>query len=123
VLIPILLYDGQCAFCRRWAARLARWDGAGRIAQVPMQERHAVAGIPPLSDTDLDRAMHVVLPDGRVEAGARGFVAVLPWLPGGRIFRPLFRVPGAVWLSERVYAWVARRRHRFGCGNDACPLR
>ena len=88
-----------------------------------MQERHAVAGIPPLSDTDLDRAMHVVLPDGSVVAGARGFVAVLPWLPGGRILRPLFRVPGAVWLSERVYAWVARRRHRFGCGNDACPLR
>ena len=80
-------------------------------------------GLPPLSDAALDRAMHVVLPDGRVEAGARGAVALLPWLPGGWILQPLFWVPGSIWLAEQAYAWVARRRHRFGCGNEACPLR
>lgn len=120
---PLVLYDGRCGFCRDWSRRLARWDRTGRLRQLPYQERAQVAGLPPLDDRDLDRALHVVLPDGRVFAGARAVLAVLPWLPGGRSLALLGRIPGVAWVADRVYAAVARRRHAPGKDAPSCAPR
>jgi predicted DCC family thiol-disulfide oxidoreductase YuxK len=116
----VLLYDGQCAFCGRWSRRLARWDRQGRIRQIPFQERDNMPGLPQLSEVELGRALQVVLPDGQVVAGARGLIALLPWLPAGRPLGWLARAPGLAWLADRVYAAVARRRHRVGAGAVEC---
>lgn len=120
---PLLLYDGRCGFCRAWSRRLARWDGQGRIRQLPAQERHLVKGIPPLSDQELDLALHVILPDGRVVRGARGIIALLPWLRGGRWLGMLAAIPGVAPVADRVYRWVGARRHRLGREGDHCELR
>jgi len=120
---PLVLYDGRCGFCRDWSRRLARWDGHDRLHQVPSQERHTIAGLPTLSDADLDSALHVVLPDGRVERGARGVIALLPWLRGGRVLAWLARIPGVTGVADAVYRWVARHRHDLGSGGDGCELR
>ena len=120
---PLVLYDGRCGFCRDWSRRLARWDGHHRLRQLPYQDRHGVAGVPDLSDAELEQALHVVLPDGTVAIGARGIVALLPWLRGGRPLRWLARLPGVVPLAEGGYRWVARRRHGFGSGDRPCELR
>jgi predicted DCC family thiol-disulfide oxidoreductase YuxK len=120
---PLVLYDGRCGLCRDWSRRLARWDGRGRLRQVPYQARHQVAGVPSLSDADLEEALHVVLPDGRVARGARGVIALLPWLRGGTILGAVARVPGVARLADVVYRWVARRRHDLGPGSDRCELR
>lgn len=120
---PLVLYDGRCGFCRDWSRRLARWDGRGRLRQVAYQERHEVAGVPPLSDAELEEALHVVLPDGRVARGARGVIALLPWLRGGKVLAPLAHLPGVARLADHVYRWVARRRHNLGPGSDRCALR
>ncbi len=117
---PVLLFDGDCGFCRRWVRRLQRWDRRRAIDYVSAADRGAVAGLPPLSDTALDRAMQLVTRDGRVYAGARALPILLPFLPGGRLLAPLMRVPGVQPLADRVYAWVAARRHRFGCGPTTC---
>jgi predicted DCC family thiol-disulfide oxidoreductase YuxK len=34
----------------------------------------------------------------------------------------LLYFPGSRRLGPRVYAWVARNRHRLGCGSDVCDL-
>jgi len=120
---PLVLYDGRCGFCRDWSRRLARWDGQGRIRQVPYQEREGVVGLPMIADADLDRALHVVLPDGQVACGARGIFALLPWLPGGRVLGRLARIPGVAFLAERLYQGVARRRHRLAAAGAACEVR
>lgn len=120
---PLVLYDGRCGFCRDWSRRLARWDGRGRLRQVPYQERGEVAGLPVLSDAELEAAIHVVLPDGRIERGARGILALLPWLRGGRVLALVARVPGVGRLADQAYRWVARRRHRLGRGDDRCVPR
>ena len=75
---PVVLYDGSCDICRDWSRRLAGWDDAGRIRQVAYQERGAVAGLPVMADAELDRALHVVLPDGQVARGARAVIAIFP---------------------------------------------
>jgi predicted DCC family thiol-disulfide oxidoreductase YuxK len=117
---PVLLYDGGCGFCRRWVSRLQRWDRRRAIDYLAAADRGTVAGLPPLSDAALDRAMHLVTPDGRVYPGAGALPALLPLLPGGRVLAPLLRLPGVQPLADRVYAWVAARRHRFGCGPTTC---
>src|SRR2546427_6419387 len=66
---PTLIYDGECGMCRALVARLAVWDREHRIALVPFQDEAVVTrfgiGLPALA-----AAMHLVLPDGRVSAGA-----------------------------------------------------
>jgi predicted DCC family thiol-disulfide oxidoreductase YuxK len=117
---PVLLYDGTCGFCRRWVSRLRWWDRHGALEYVAAADRGAVAGLPQLSDAALDRAMQLVAPDGRVYPGAQALPVLLPLLPGGRVPALLMRVPGAQRLADGVYAWVAARRHRFGCGPTTC---
>lgn len=117
---PVLLFDGGCGFCRTWVARLARWDRNNRIRMVAAQERAAVEGLPHIQDEDLDRAMHLVTPDGRVFRGARALEPMLRYLPGGGFLRPLLFIPGVQSLADLVYARIAANRHRLGCGGAAC---
>ncbi|HKU59973.1 MAG TPA: DUF393 domain-containing protein [Gemmatimonadales bacterium] len=117
----MLLFDGQCGFCRQWVARLRRWDRRGAIQTLPGAERATLPGLPPIPDASLDRAMQFVTPEGRVFAGARALPALLPYLPGGRLLASLFRIPGVLPIADRLYAWISARRHRFGCG-DRCAL-
>lgn len=117
---PVLLYDGECAFCRAWVARIRRWDRNDRIELLPAGERSHHADLPDLPDDAVNAAMHLVLPDGRVFAGGRAIPELLRRLPGGGVPRLLFQVPGVPWISGLAYGWVARRRHRFGCDDGAC---
>jgi predicted DCC family thiol-disulfide oxidoreductase YuxK len=120
---PLVLYDGRCGFCRDWSRRLARWDGRDRVRQVPYQERHRIAGVPALPDAELEEALHVVLPGGRVERGARGVIALLPWLRGGRVLGAVARLPGVAWCADHVYRWAARNRHDLARDGDRCESR
>ena len=117
---PVLLYDGDCGFCREWLGRLQRWDAHHAIEYVPTRERDSVGWLPPLPLAELNRAMHLVLPDGRVYSGARALVALLPLLPRGRLPALAFRLPGVQPIADRIYAWIAARRHRLGCGSGKC---
>lgn len=119
---PVLLYDGNCAFCRAWVERIRRWDRRNRIELRPASERSLLPDLPGLSDQAVDAAMHLVLPDGRVYRGGRAIPELLRRLPGGGIPSLLFRVPGVPWLAGLGYDWVARRRHRFGCSDGKCGI-
>jgi len=68
-----------------------------------------------LSDQVLHEAMHLVLPDGRTYAGGRAVPELLALLPGWRWVSWIPRLPGARWVTDRGYRWVAARRHRLGC--------
>jgi predicted DCC family thiol-disulfide oxidoreductase YuxK len=54
--------------------------------------------------------MHLVLPDGRVLAGADAAADLLRMLPGKRWLAHLFALPGVLPVARRVYAWIARQR-------------
>lgn len=113
---PVLLYDGNCGFCRTWINRLRRWDRAGRIDYVPCQQRAAVADLPAIGDDALEHAAHLVAPDGSVRAGARAMPMLLATCRAaacsGR--STTFRA------ADRLYAWVAMNRHRLGGSGSAC---
>jgi len=107
---PTLIYDGECGICTRSVALLRRWDREHVLQYVPFQdgarvERFGIA-LPALA-----AAMHLILPDGRVYAGADAAPELLRLLPGKRWLAAPFRVPGVPPLARRVYAWIAARRH------------
>ena len=118
---PTLIYDGDCGICRTFVARLRTWDREQRIALVPFQAEAAVArfgiGLPALA-----AAMHLVLPDGAVSAGADAVPELLRLLPGAkRWLRLVFAVPGVRPLARRVYRWVAERRRCLVRGRPGPP--
>lgn len=113
-----LVYDGDCGFCQRQVDLIRRWDRGDLIEAVPFQtadlERLG------LSRGAVEEAMHLVSPIGRTWRGAAAARELLALLPGGRPLTWLFSLPGAMHVAERIYRWIARRRHRFGCGSDLC---
>src|SRR6266566_2528792 len=89
---PLLIFDGDCAFCRRW---IERWRQLtrDRVAYAPSQE--AAPRFPEIPPEAFRRAVQLVLPSGEVLEGAAAVFATLAWAPGGGILRAMYRrVPG-----------------------------
>jgi lipase maturation factor 1 len=109
---PLVLFDGDCPFCRRWAERWSS-DYAGRLEVLPFQS--ACRRFPEIPPAAYSEALQLVEPDGRVYAGA---YAALRARARGRAKRGLFlpvyeSVPGASALLEFGYRIVARHRRVF----------
>ncbi len=104
---PLLLFDGNCGFCRAW---VARWRSAlrGRVDVAPSQE--AGVRFPEIPGSEFRRSVQLVLSDGRVFSGAHAIFAALA--QAGRP-TPLWihrHIPGAAAISEALYGAVARHR-------------
>jgi len=106
---PTVVYDGECGICQQSVDLLKRWDREQVLRYVPFQDEAAVAGFR-IALPALAAAMHLVLPDGRVFAGADAAPELLRLLPGKRWLGVWFRIPGVMPLARRVYAWIAARR-------------
>ena len=106
---PLLIYDGDCAFCTRW---IARWKRLTGDAVDYLASRDAGPRFPELLPADLQHAVHLVDVDGRVFSAAE---AVLRSLSAAGRFRWVLwmyqSVPGCAALMESAYEFVARRRH------------
>lgn len=106
-----LLYDGECRLCVGFANEVRRRDRRGRMELVPFEDPRIPSIVPGMSGETLRNSFHLVSPDGRVVSGANAMpdlLSLLPgWKPAGWLLR---RLPGAPWLSERLYAWIAAPR-------------
>lgn len=105
---PVLLYDGQCGFCRRW---VDRWKIAtcDRIDYSPFQE--SADRFPKIDSQSFKDAVHLVEPDGRVSYGAHAVFRSLALGAGKRL--PLWcyeHLPGFAPLTVLAYHWIARCR-------------
>lgn len=104
-----LIFDGECGICQQAVSLLKRWDREHVLRYVPFQDSAAVARFE-IALPALAAAMHLVVPDGRVYAGADAVPELLRLFPGKRWLAPLFRIPGVLPIARRIYAWIARRR-------------
>lgn len=109
---PLLIYDGDCAFCRRAVAWSRRITGEA-VDYRPYQE--VAEQFPHISLEQFRAAAQLVDCDGAVRSGAEAVYGALArarrwrWLLWLHRRSSLFRS-----LSERAYRWVAR--HRDGLG-------
>jgi predicted DCC family thiol-disulfide oxidoreductase YuxK/uncharacterized membrane protein YphA (DoxX/SURF4 family) len=108
---PLLIFDGDCNFCRRWISRWQEITGEG-VDYVPLQAPRVAEEFPELSREALEAAVHLIEPSGAVWQGADAVFRALAC----RRRWPLWlyqNIPGAAWVCDRAYRLVARHRAFF----------
>lgn len=106
---PLLIFDGDCGFCRRSVDWLRR-RVPGSFEAVPYQTSSRVGSRPQLSREACREEVKLLLEDGRVLGGAGVFFHLLGRRPLLRPLCWLYRLPLLHGAAEAVYRWIARRR-------------
>lgn len=105
---PLVIYDGQCGFCRRsiegWRA------GTGeRVDYAPSQE--VANQFPEIPAEEFEGSVQFIDVDGRRFSGAEAVFRVASLIPGrGWWLAAYRRVPGFAPVSRAVYRWIAAHR-------------
>ncbi|MGO8792742.1 MAG: lipase maturation factor family protein [Terriglobia bacterium] len=108
---PILVYDGDCSFCRLWIDRWRSLTG-DRVRYAPFQE--AAAQFPEIPRETFVRAVQLVLPEGTVLSAAHAVFRTLALVMGYAWMLWLYQhLPGAAAVAEFFYRLVARHRNLF----------
>lgn len=108
---PLLLFDGDCGFCRYW---VDRWRGttSDRVDYAPSQLRRG--DFPEISEDVYARSVVLLTPDGEAFTGAEAVFRALATVPAGRMPYWLYRhMPGFGRLAEAFYGHVAGHRAVF----------
>lgn len=114
--LATLIYDAECSMCRAsalWLMRRALSGGALEI--LPCRSADRRERFPQVSEEACLTAMQLVLPDGRVLAGADAVPELLHRIRGWGWLAAAFALPGVRPVARRVYAWVAENRMRLSC--------
>jgi predicted DCC family thiol-disulfide oxidoreductase YuxK len=105
---PLLIYDGDCAFCIYWVRYWQKVTG-DRVAYAPYQE--VAAQYPEIPQAAFQRAVQYVAPDGKIASGAEAVFLSLSQADGEGFWLTLYRrLPGFAAITEYVYALVAAHR-------------
>jgi predicted DCC family thiol-disulfide oxidoreductase YuxK len=105
-----MIYDGRCGFCVRSMASFLAFDG---LAQISVRDFRTNPS-PVVSDSEMEKALHLVLPDGRALPGFEAYRYVVLRVPGLWWQVPFFYVPVVSRLIGRpLYDWVAANRGRI----------
>ncbi len=110
---PVLIFDGDCNFCRRW---ISRWQQAtgNRVEYIPFQDPSVAERFPELPREQCEQAVQLIDTDGQIySAGEAVFraQAVAPWKRW-----PLWlyqRAPVVAPVTEWFYRFVAGHRTGF----------
>jgi predicted DCC family thiol-disulfide oxidoreductase YuxK len=108
----IVLYDGDCGFCKVTLAMLLTWDRAKRMVPVPIQSTRGERLLRDMARQDRLKSWHLIDGAGVVRSGGAGvpvIFAALPW--GALIARVASRFPRT---TSRAYEWVAAHRVLLG---------
>ncbi|HSV61827.1 MAG TPA: lipase maturation factor family protein [Chthoniobacterales bacterium] len=117
---PIVIFDGDCHFCRRW---IERWRDLtqGTVEYAPFQD--VAERFPEIPRENFEQAVHFIDSDGSVYRGAEAVFRSLGRRAG--VWSWCYKhVPGFAPITETAYAFVARRRRfasfftRLLWGND-----
>lgn len=110
---PLVIYDGDCAFCGRWVSYWQQLTGT-RVEYRPYQDATVLKAFPEIPPTDLETAVHLVEPDGMVYRGAEAVLRIeAKSARGGRWLRWYEASSAFAWLAEKLYRLVARHRMFF----------
>jgi len=105
-----MIYDGRCGFCVRSMAWFLAFDGLGQIKIRDFRTNPSSV----VSDAEVEKALYLVLADGRALPGFEAYRYVVLRVPGLWWQVPFFYVPVLSRLiGRRVYTWVAANRSRL----------
>jgi len=79
----IVLYDGDCGFCRSSLALILAWDRDQRLRPVALQDPEADRLLAGLSPEERMASWHLVDADGTVHSAGDAIEGLFRLLPGG----------------------------------------
>ncbi len=115
----IVLYDGECGFCKVILAVLLSWDRAHRLDPVPIQSERGAELLSDMPPRDRLQSWHLTGAEGTRYSGGAGIPVIFGALPLG--------APAALLASRseratsRIYDWVAAHRVLLGRPLKAQP--
>jgi predicted DCC family thiol-disulfide oxidoreductase YuxK len=112
---PLVIYDGECAFCCRIVDRWRHVTGT-EVEYLPFQNESIAKRYPEVAPSALESAVHLVEINGEIFFGARAVLGALAHSPNQRQRMLLViyeRSPQFATISESVYSFVARNRRIF----------
>jgi predicted DCC family thiol-disulfide oxidoreductase YuxK len=117
---PVLVYDGDCAFCTSCAHALAKIGPDAEIVAWQLTDLVSLG----LTEQQAADAVQWVEVDGTIRSGHRAIAATLicapqPW----RIIGRALLLPGISWAAARAYRLVAANRRHLPGGTPACDVR
>jgi predicted DCC family thiol-disulfide oxidoreductase YuxK len=108
---PLLVFDGDCGFCRSSVARWRRMTGE-RVVYEPYQR--AAARFPTIPRTRFRQAVQLILPNGEVSEGAEAVFRTLTLGPHPARHQRWLKLnqsrPAAAAAFEWAYQWIAGHR-------------
>jgi predicted DCC family thiol-disulfide oxidoreductase YuxK len=109
---PLLVYDAECAFCRRAVARWRARTGA-RVRYAPLQTPRLLGKLG-IDRSAARRSVQLLEPDGRRYQGAAAVFRTLARARGWRWLSVVGRLPLVRTVAEWIYRLIARQRSRAG---------
>ncbi|MBI5576823.1 MAG: DUF393 domain-containing protein [Deltaproteobacteria bacterium] len=106
----VLIYDGDCAFCRKTAEWIASRSDPDAFEFLSCHSDDLAKRFPQIERLACLQAMHLVLPGGNILVGERAIPEILRRIRRYRLVAALFRLPGAGLLSSAFYRWFAKNR-------------
>ena len=108
---PILLFDGDCGFCRRWIARWKAITGP-HVEYAPFQD--VESRYPQITREQFESGVQLVLPGGEVHSGAEAVLRALAVVPGtGWLLWLYLWMPLFGRMARCSYRFIARHRGGF----------
>ena len=122
--LPLLIFDGDCAFCTSSASWLAQrlHRKGGLNAQLVAWQFADLAALGISRQRAQQEALWIAA-DGTISGGAEAFAAWLRFRGGAYgLAGSGMSLPGVRQLAAAVYRLIAKNRHRMPGGSPACAL-
>lgn len=104
-----VLYDGECPLCSREIKWLKKKDKHHRMEFIDLTQHKSIEGI---SQEELMKEIHVILPDGKVLKGVDAFYEMYQAIGWGWVW-----APAKISFLRPIYKWAygvfARNRLRW----------
>ena len=110
---PLLVYDGECNFCKLWIHRWQQMTGDA-VDYLPSQDPTIAEQFPEIPDEQFANSVQLIEIDGAVYSGAEAVFRTLAQTPGREW--PLQAYENKPWIAsvtERAYRFVAGHRTFF----------
>lgn len=121
----VLIYDGQCNFCRRSVRTLYVLDWTRRLTFISLHDERVPQRWPGLSYDQLMDQIWLASPGGETYGGADALRYLSLRMPAMWLSAPLLNFPFTMPLWRKIYRFIARNRYRIAgrsCEGGTCSL-
>lgn len=121
----VLIYDGQCNFCKGSVKYLRALDWTGRLSYISLHDQRVSQRWPQLSFDALMEQIWLVNKSGQTFGGADALRYLSLRMPALWALAPFLNLPMTMPVWRWFYRWVARNRYKIAgrnCEGGTCSI-